>query len=381
MRYNRGVARAVAWTGLVVASAVMVACAGVDEPPVVDASADVTVSRPDAGDSGGATGCFAKSLELDLHQADVLLLLDRSSSMDTAFGSGTRHDAVAAVLSSLVQTYATHVRFGLEEMPGRQGCDGFAVAGCCASSPVVGIAEGNTQSLLASIAGSAPMDGNTPTAAALRAARDYYASLDDAVPDRYVLLATDGIPNCTITGGLTRSSGGDSTDPACADALAEVSTLAKMDIRTIVLGVGSGLSQSSGGVETCLDALAHAGGAAASPGLPGFYTAADPVELQLAIEQIFGGVSRPACTLPFKRSLENDATLAVFLDGREIPKSKNDVGAGWVSVVNSAKRVTGVRVVGVYCDMIQTFQVGLVEARFGCPPCVEGSECIGKDPT
>lgn len=359
----------------------MVACAGVDEPAVVDASADAIAPRPDAGDtggSGGSKGCSAKSLELDLHKADVLLLLDRSASMETAFGSSTRHDAVAAVLSSLVQTYATHVRFGLEEMPGRQGCESYSVAGCCASSPVVGIAPGNTQSVLASIAGSSPMDGNTPTASALRAARDYYATLDDAIPDRYVLLATDGVPNCTAKGGLSNAMGGDSTDPACADALAEVTTLAGMGIRTIVLGVGSGVSQSSGGVETCLDSLAHAGGAAASPGLPGFYSAGDPVELQLAVEQIFGGVNRPSCALRFERALENDSTLAVFLDGREIPKSTKD---GWVPVVNSTKNVTGLRVVGVYCDKIQTFQIGRVEAWFGCPPCVDGPECNGKDPT
>jgi hypothetical protein len=344
------------------------ACAGVDDATDGGGRQDAVALVPDGGPTNSLGCSFKATVPLVPQPADLLVLLDRSGSMDTAFGSGTRLQAVASELTDVVTAFAEHVRFGYQELPGRQGCSGQAGAGCCASAPTVGVAADNVAAVVAAIAAASPVDGNTPTAAALRAADGYYDALADGIDNRYVLLATDGAPNCTLAGDL--SAGNPSNVGACADALAEVAALVSAGVRVIVLGVGPDLAADTTGEATCLDALAHAGGAAASPGSPGYYSASDPVELQLAIEQIFGGITRPSCVLPFRSGVVDTTAVALYLDGQQIPRTSQN---GWrldTSVTPPVARVTG-----VYCDEIQAFQVKTIEARFGCPPCIDILEC------
>jgi len=328
------------------------ACAEVDD--------SINSEALDAG-SSNAQGCVVLKKEVakfDPPQADVLILFDRSGSMDTAFGSGTRYQAAAALLSDLALTYAAHVKFGYQEMPGRQGCESSFLCGCCASAPTVGVAGNNGQAVAAAIAAAAPMDGNTPTAASLQAALAYYEKLDDGINNRFVLLATDGEPNCTLAGAPSNGGGPNASGPACTDALLEVINLVALGVRVIVLGVGEGIADDASGENACLDALANAGGAVASPGSPGFYTVSNPQQLQLAVERIFGGVTRPSCLLPMPCSVD-ETNLVVSLDGQQIPYAPG--GVGWH--LDGSLSPAGVRITGRYCDMIEHFQVGFVEVR------------------
>jgi hypothetical protein len=362
IRYNPSVARnpSLAYVALFLLGGL--ACAEVDDSVASgarrDATADSTDSKPNS-----ARLCATASLTFNARQVDMLILLDRSGSMDTAFGSGTRYQAVASLLSDVADTYAMHVQFGYQEMPGRQGCESQVLGGCCASPPLIGIAGNNGQAVTAAITAAAPMDGNTPTAASLRAALTYYESLDDGVDNRFVLLATDGSPSCTLAGAL--SNGETSSSTACTDALLEVSALVSQGVRVIVLGVGDGLAADASGENDCLNAMAHAGGAAASPGNPGFYAVGDPQQLQLAIEQIFGGVMRPSCLLRLHSSVE-ESNLLVYLDGQQIPHALT--GDGWH--LDRSLNPPGVLITGGYCDMIEHFQISLIEARFVNTSCV-----------
>ena len=348
------------------------ACAAADPDDTSDAG--IRQDALGAGQDGGVPNPLAcsvtETVPLVPQPADVLILLDRSGSMDTAFGSGTRYQAVAAVLADVVTAFAAHVRFGYQELPGRQGCAGQASATCCASPPTVGVATDSAAAVVAAIGAAAPMDGSTPTAAALGAAASYYAALADGIENRYVLLATDGAPDCTLAGAL--SGGSTPADPACADALAEVAALVASSVRVIVLGVGPELADDTTGEAACLDALAHSGGAAASPGSPGYYPASDPEELQIAIEQIFGGVTRPSCVLRFPSPVDETKPVALFLDGQQIPRTSGD---GWR--LDTSQIPPLARVTGIYCDAIQNFQVETIEARFGCPPspCIDILQC------
>lgn len=336
------------------------ACADVDD--AVDAG------KPDAADVAPDTDptglpCSAKQIfELSPEPADVLVLLDRSASMATAFGSGTRYQKVSTVLADVVADYAPYVRFGYQELPGRQGCNGDLL--CCASPPTVPIAANNAPAMLAAIAAADPVDGSTPTAAALQAAAAYYAGLDDGIANRYIVLATDGGPDCTLAGGL-------SSDAACAEALAQVKGLVSLGVRVLVLGVGPDFADDTSGTAQCLDALARAGGAAASPGSPGYYAASDPEALELAIEHIFGGVSRPSCVLSFGSPVTDTYNVALYLDGQQIPRTSRN---GWqLDTSVSPPRAV---VIGAYCDAIQAFQVKTIEVRFGCPTtCIDIAGC------
>jgi hypothetical protein len=335
------------------------ACAEVDDVPDGGDRRDSAPAAPDLGPTSSLNCSLRQDVSLVSQPTDVLFLLDRSGSMDVGFGPGTRYQAVAAILEEIATTYGARVRFGYQEMPGRQGCAGIPLAACCASPPSVGVADANAAAVVAAIGAASPMDGSTPTAAALSAAASYYDGLADGILNRYVLLATDGAPNCTITGELTSP-----TSPAtgaCADAIAQATALVARGVRVVVLGVGADLADAKSDAGACLDDLAHAGGAAASPGSPGYYTASDPEELQMAIEQIFGGINRPSCDLRFKEPLQDTSKVAIYLDGQQIPRNSGD---GWR--LDTSQDPPVARITGAYCDAIETFQVGTIEALYQC---------------
>jgi hypothetical protein len=343
------------------------ACAEVDDPVGGTVRKDAAVVSYDSGQPD-PLGCTERTvIALDPRPADILVLFDRSGSMDTAMGSGTRYQTVAGLLTDLVQTYAAHVRFGYQEMPGRQGCEAQLVGACCASPPLVGVAADSAPAVAAAMASAPPMDGNTPTAAALQAALAYYQTLADGVDNRFVLLATDGAPDCTLSGAV---SNGDASGAACTDALAVVNAMVALGVRVIVLGVGPTVTDDPSVGGACLDLLAHAGGVSASPGSPGFFTASDPQQLQMAIEQIFGGIMRPPCSVRFRDRVDDSSTIEVFLDGRPVPMSSSN---GWQP--DSPTQPQGVIITGAYCDKIQSFQVTTIEAHFDCTPCLEGESC------
>jgi hypothetical protein len=345
-----------------------VACADVDDSTDAGVREDALGNVAD-GAVVNPLGCsFEQDLDLDAQLADLLILLDRSGSMDTAFGAGTRFQAVAAVLEEVVEAFAPHVRFGYQELPGRQGCAEQASATCCASPPTVGITADTAAAVIRAVGAAGPMDGNTPTAAALHAAAGYYGALADGIDHRYVLLATDGAPTCTLAGAL--GSGATPADPACADALAEVAALVSASVRVIVLGVGPELEDDTTGKAACLDALAHAGGAAASPGSPGYYRATDPEQLQIAIEQIFGGLARPSCELRFPSAVDESKPVALYLDGQQIPRTSGD---GWRLDTSETPPIA--RITGIYCDAIQAYRVKHIDVQYGCPVCAPGLEC------
>jgi len=334
-------------------------CAEVDEPSPADAALDPHPPGLDGGAPTALACSVPRTVRLNLVPADVLLLLDRSGSMDTAFGSGTRHEAVASLLTQVVADHGKRVRFGYQEFPGREGCAAQGGAACCASPPIVGVAPDNASAVLAAIAGSGPMEGSTPTAAALRAARLYFEGLDDGGENRYILLATDGAPACATSGAPL--DGGTLAEQACAEARSEVAALVAVGIRVMVLGIGAELGGGTSSTAPCLDALAHAGGAALSPGSPGYYSATDAQGLERAIERAFGGLERPSCAVRFPAELENTEAVALYLDGQPIPRTTLN---GWR--LDQMESPPVARVTGQYCEAIQTFQVETIEVRYAC---------------
>ncbi len=374
-RYAPTVVRDMRWTLLVLLMAGGGACAGVDdfvgESPDAGTDADAVSNGVDSDPARALFPCVASGpAPLQFQPADVLVLLDRSDSMGTAYGAGTRYQAASALLSDVVEAYSEHVRFGYQEMPGRQGCGDLLAGVCCASPPLVGIADGNLQAVTTAIASALPLDGSTPTAASLRLARDHYATLADGIDNRYVLLATDGAPNCTLAGTLSSEDGSNAASAACAEALAEVNAMVAVGVRVIVLGAGPGGSDDASADNACLDALAHAGGVAASPGYPGFFTLDDPEQLHLVVERLFGGTTRPPCSVRFSDKLDDPSNIGVYLDGKPIPRGQVD---GWQ--LDSATNPQAVIITGAYCDQIQEFQVAQVEVGYYCTPCLEGQTC------
>jgi hypothetical protein len=310
-------------------------------------------------------------LDFDRREADVLILFDRSASMLTEFGTDlgttTRYAAEARILSELIGAYDDKLRFGFQQFPAPGTCPGASL-GCCAQPPSVPMGLGNAAPVIDAIAAAAPVGGSTPTAGALRLAREYFASLDDGISERFVLLSTDGRPSCSAAGKLAAEDEFDASGVrvagACFDALAEVDALVKQGVKVIVLGVGSGLENDPGDLPSCLEEMAVRGGLPRAVGRPRFYPGADTSTLEMALQQIFGGVSQPSCLLDLKSTPSDPERVAVFFDGREIPRNR---AHGWD--YEPPEDTTRIKIFGEYCRRLQTFQVTQLELRIGCPPC------------
>ena len=307
---------------------------------------------------------------LDPVAADVLIVFDGSESMGIGFGAGTRYSVLAGVLSNLVEAYQSRIRFGFAQFPGPDtpSC-GQMVTGCCAGLPSVGVAGSNGAAVEEALKNVLPLAGNTPTAKALQRARDYYAGLVDDATARYVLLATDGLPSCTLSGALSSSQPADrdgGPSNACQDAVAQVAALASDHITVLVLAVGAELDDDPAGPPNCLSRMAQVGGKQV-------YSAASPESLQATIEQIFGGVQEASCSLDLSPAPGSPPMVSVYLDGQPIPK--NDYN-GWKYVsASDAGDPPRIEITGEYCNRIKQFRYSTIVAHYDCPTCAVPGSC------
>lgn len=180
--------------------------------------------------------------------------------------------------------------------------------------------------------------GGTPTAPALRML-GAYPKLQVADRDDFVLLLTDGLPNCNtaLNGATCMCTGVTCTDARnCLDddgTIAAISDLKAQGIRTIVVGFGTDLGAAS----NVLAAMADQGGFVRScPGgtdsecAPGtcvtatklcsakYYAATDGPALSAALAQIGSlvGLSDP-CAYRLETIPSNPNSLAVTINGVE----------------------------------------------------------------
>lgn len=358
-------------------------CGGGATPTAVDAAGDRRPAWPTW--DAAAPDCRGEVINLQFANppANLLVLFDRSSSMSFEFGSGTRYSVEAEILSSVVSAYEDKLRFGFQAFPApddRAVCGGRGFSlGCCVEPPSVPVGLTNARAITAAIAAAAPVSGGTPTAGALRLARDYFEALNDGIEGRYVLLSTDDAPGCTADGRLgppfVLDAKGDPIGGTCFDAWLAVDELRAIGVKVIVLAVGPGVDRQTGSGVSCLDELAVRGGMPRSDSRPRFFTADDPAQLEAAIETIFGGVIKPSCVFPLAGRPHDPTMITVLLDGTEIRRAP---GQGW------DYRPTGggpggdqavVELYGEHCNRVRRFQVSTVEVRYGCPPCPADGGC------
>jgi hypothetical protein len=233
----------------------------------------------------------------------------------------------------------------------------------------VPVAAGSVAEVVAAMEDAAPVGGNTPTALALRLARQYYAGLRDGVIDRYVLLSTDGRPTCTASGQLPEASA-PGVPPACADALAETDALLASGVKVIVLGVGAELAMVADEASACLEEIARRGGAARSDGPPAFFTALSPEPLEASLKQIFGGATQLPCLVELKKEPADRSQVRVLFDGKEIPRNR---AHGWDFDPPSDNR--RIKIFGDSCQRLARLSVSKVEVQYGCPPCEDQQFC------
>ena len=301
--------------------------------------AAVLPAAPDAN-------CGMQTQNPSAQPVDLLLVLDRSGSMSDDIASNTacggrgapanctpRWPTLTAAVNQVVATSPAGIQWGLKFFTSPGG-------GTCTVNPGVDVPVPATAAQIqAAIAGTVP--GNaTPTTAAINAAVAYLNTLSDGRP-RYILLATDGQPNCDPgTSGNVTTTSVNNAAAAIAAAAAPGS-----DIKTYVIGIGP----SSGN----LDAFAAAGGTG------NYFPANSPDQLTAALGTIVGTVA--SCVFTMAAVPPDPRNLGVYLDhGTKVPLDQTN---GYSLGGNNLT----ITINGSYCDGIKAGTYQLIQVFFGCP--------------
>ena len=177
--------------------------------------------------------------------------------------------------------------------------------------------------------GGLNVEGGTPTAASLNKLADNPILLDPA-RDNFVLLLTDGLPNCNENQNPATCKCLESADPNkpcqlpfnCLDDTTTVQAIANLNsrgIRTIV--VGFGLNTNDSLARDTLNAMAQAGSfprkCSAGQQCDAFYQAANAADLATALIEIQNSLqNQKPCEFPLSASPTDRNAFPDGLRGR-----------------------------------------------------------------
>jgi hypothetical protein len=337
-------------------------------------------------------------LQVTPFKPNLLLLVDKSGSMDlpidttnlacfTAPGGEicgqdksfpcdvatcpTRWSTLSTTVTQFLQDPSPSARFGLTFFP--QPPDSNVADQCTptlsVAAPIPITADDSLPSLLsladaginalATVQSSNPQGptgtgGGTPTGDSMKYFNSNPAAVVDSDRDAYVLLLTDGLPNCNAGLGstvgtpscvCTLQSDQDCIDarPAgigCLDDTATVNVISELksakEITTVVLGFGADTAAPA--ADSTLEAMAVAGGfpprvcpnkkdpcGATNPCDLGtghcskqYYEAVDASSLAAALAQIYAGVGAKACIVPINEVPTNEQLISVLVNGSPV---------------------------------------------------------------
>jgi hypothetical protein len=331
-----------------------------------------------SGDSGGDVGigtggvaCGTNNVPVMPEPPDILIIQDRSSSMEDndadngctgGCGAASKWSEATKAVGNVVMATQMNVNWGIKFFSDNNACD-------ASNAPAVGIAPANGTAVANSIMNTQP-GGNTPTRDAIMTGAAYLASLTDTNP-KFLLLATDGLPNCP-TGCASMSNPSKTctnTDNPNEDMAAEaaISMAASMGFQTFVIGIGSVASA----VNT-LNQFAINGGQAQTGAATSYYAATDETALEAALTKIVGLVA--SCTIPLTGVPANLTNVAVSVDNASGTPTKvpEDPTNGWTYTDATN---TAIQLHGSYCDSIKAGTYSNVQFVYAC----EGMTiCIDK---
>jgi hypothetical protein len=298
---------------------------------------------------GVGGGCGAKTFGLQKVPPDLLIVLDKSGSMDqlpdgmscgrggaTTCATDAKWPLMTAAINQVVMQTQNTIRWGLKYFPDAGSCGVGAM-------PAVPIADMNAAAIADSIMRSRP-NGGTPTSLAINGAAMYAATLADPNP-KYILLATDGLPNC----GMGSNSMSDAPG-----AIQAVKDSAMMGIPVFVVGIGTVTEATD-----TLTAMAEAGGRATAAA-PKYYPVSSTAELATVLGTIGGMIG--SCSFGLGTAPPDPTNIAVTSSGNKIPQDTTHMN-GW----DYGTGQTSVQLFGKWCDDAKAGKLTDVKAIFGCP--------------
>ena len=312
-------------------------------------------SGGDVGDAGGVgagggTNCAQQQVPLNTVPPDILLVQDRSGSMANnsndqtcpgGCGATSKWAQITTAIESVVTTTQNSVNWGLFYF--NNGASECGVN----TNPAVPVASADAAQVVASLTATTP-SGATPTAATVNNAVAYMKTLTDTNP-KYLLLATDGEPNC-----LNNSA--NNTD--VAGATTAIANAKAAGFNVFVVGIGN-VSTAT----TTLNGMANAGGEAQT-GATAYYAVTDTASLEAALTKIVGMVS--SCTISLQNVPSGQWTMAIWATNSsgkvvQLPSSTSD---GWEYTDANKSSIT---LVGPTCDSLKNGSYSNLQFEYTCP--------------
>lgn len=270
---------------------------------------------------------------------NLLIVLDRSCSMRSKVGTETKWQIAVKAISDMSTKFGAKIRFGLTMFPDTD------TAQCAQGKIPIAPAAGNetkiNKLLTAALATTDPNYPDGPCVTNIDTAvqqAQKCPELADKTRQDFAILMTDGAQaGCSDAGGA-------------AGAEMIIADMAKVGIKTFVIGFGGGVDAAS------LNKFATAGGVPAT-GATKYYDAADGPALVKALDVI--AKAALGCTYTLDKTPPDPTKIFVFFDGKDV--SKDDTN-GW-SYDPATNTVT---FHGSSCDQIKSETVKAVDIALGC---------------
>jgi hypothetical protein len=346
-------------------------------------------SGPDAGmdaamDAGVDTGvCMPEELALERRGAQILFAIDRSNSMDDTIEGErrdpgdprpSRWDILGTTLGAVLADADPLLEIGAKFFPAVQPEGRVTPEEACSVDLGIDIppARNNVPALLATFARTGP-GGGTPTAPALEEVQAFFERRPAFGVPRFVILATDGGPNCNPDTGVPPDRCVCTGPPAtCTDnpefgpynCLDEPSTLpvieaifTTFDAPVYVIGLDDPMRPDLADV---LDHMAVAGGRPREiPGERRFYSVRRTDDLRNALTTITDSIAR--CVFNVSPIPRPDASVELRVDDVLIARDGTRT-EGWDFSAPDRSEIT---LFGGACERV-TVTGGTVTAEILC---------------
>jgi hypothetical protein len=336
----------------------------------------------------GLDQCGVTSVAATFSAANVLLVIDKSSSMDDqpAGFELKKWQALTAALEPALTAVQDEMSFGLLLYPfGAQAQIPLDCFDNCCEVPTgdaaleVGIepGSGSVTKVMHALRAATP-GGGTPTAAALDAALAYFTAGDgrNLKGDRFVLLATDGGPNCgakdaicaadrctpNLDGLCPADQGNCCTGEGsyCLDDMTvveKIRALAAASVPTFVIGIPGTESYAD-----YLNAFATAGGVPNPSARPDYYAVSAEGGVE-GLTQTFRDITTHlvrSCAIELGGA-PNEHLLNVAVDCNVVPRAEGD---GWSITADEPATLV---LAGDACEQVKREGARRIDVVYGCP--------------